>query len=123
MADINHATDSAYSPEMDGPTHEATYRGFVRFVEIATTVVICWVLSLAVGGVREAWITAIIGVVLGGIGGAIGALPGDRLARPGRGGGAARPHARLLLRRRAVRPPLPLSRARQIARDSIVKDL
>ena len=74
MADINHATDSAYSPEMDGPSHEATYRGFVHFVEIATTVVICWVLSLAVGGVREAWISAIFGVVLGAIGGAVGAL-------------------------------------------------
>ncbi len=60
MANIDHATDSAYSPEMDGPTHEATYRGFVSFVEIATGVVICWVLSLAVGGVREAWITAIV---------------------------------------------------------------
>ncbi|WP_298958572.1 aa3-type cytochrome c oxidase subunit IV [uncultured Methylobacterium sp.] len=74
MADTNHATGAAYSPEMDGPTHEATYRGFVRFVEIATTVVICWVLSLAVGGVREAWITAIVGVVLSSIAGAIGAL-------------------------------------------------
>ncbi len=74
MADITHATDSAYSPEMDGPSHEATYRGFVTFVEIATGVVICWVLSLAVGGVREAWVSAIVGVVLGGIAGAIGAL-------------------------------------------------
>ncbi len=43
MADITHATDSAaYRPEMDGPSHEATYRGFVTFVEIATGVVICW---------------------------------------------------------------------------------
>ncbi|GJD51981.1 hypothetical protein OPKNFCMD_4741 [Methylobacterium crusticola] len=74
MADINHASDAAYSPEMDGPTHEATYRGFVRFVEIASMVVICWVLSLAVGGVREAWITAIVGVVLSAVAGAIGAL-------------------------------------------------
>ncbi len=74
MADITHATDSAYRPEMDGPSHEATYRGFVTFVEIATGVVICWVLSLAVGGVREAWVSAIVGVVLGGVAGAIGAL-------------------------------------------------
>lgn len=74
MADTNQATQQAYSPEMDGPTHEATYRGFVRFVEIATTVVICWVLSLAVGGVREAWLTAIFGVVVSGVAGAVGAL-------------------------------------------------
>ncbi|MEH3148175.1 MAG: aa3-type cytochrome c oxidase subunit IV [Methylobacterium frigidaeris] len=74
MADTNHASGPVYSPEMDGQSHEATYRGFVRFVEIATMVVICWVLSLAVGGVREAWVTAIIGVVLSSIAGAIGAL-------------------------------------------------
>jgi hypothetical protein len=74
MANTNQASDQAYSPEMDGLTHEATYRGFVRFVEIATTVVICWVLSLAVGGVREAWLTAIFGVVVSGLAGAVGAL-------------------------------------------------
>ncbi|MGU3539022.1 aa3-type cytochrome c oxidase subunit IV [Methylobacterium sp. A54F] len=63
-----------YSPAMDGSTHEQTYRGFVRFVEIATGVVICWVLALAVGGVREAWITAIVGVVLSAGAGTLGAL-------------------------------------------------
>ncbi|WP_430769858.1 aa3-type cytochrome c oxidase subunit IV, partial [Stenotrophomonas maltophilia] len=35
---------------MDAGTHEQTYKGFVRFVEISTGVVICWVLALAVGG-------------------------------------------------------------------------
>ncbi len=74
MADTNHASSDLYGPAMDGATHEATYRGFVRFVEIATTVVICWVLALAVGGVREAWITAIVGVLLSSIAGAAGAL-------------------------------------------------
>ncbi|MGY2052162.1 aa3-type cytochrome c oxidase subunit IV [Methylobacterium sp. JK268] len=74
MASTNNASNDAYGPDMDGATHEATYRGFVRFVEIATTVVICWVLSLAIGGVREAWLTAIFGVVLSGVAGAVGAL-------------------------------------------------
>ncbi|ACA17551.1 conserved hypothetical protein [Methylobacterium sp. 4-46] len=74
MASTNHASNDAYGPSMDGSTHEATYRGFVRFVEIATTVVICWVLSLAIGGVREAWLTAIFGVVISGVAGAVGAL-------------------------------------------------
>ncbi|MFE1601352.1 aa3-type cytochrome c oxidase subunit IV [Methylobacterium sp. ID0610] len=74
MASTNHASHDVYGHAMDGATHEATYRGFVRFVEIATTVVICWVLSLAIGGIREAWLTAILGVVVSGIAGAVGAL-------------------------------------------------
>ena len=74
MAESDTVAGHTYSPAMDAKTHEQTYRGFVRFVEIATGVVICWVLSLAVGGVREAWISAIVGVVLGAIAGAIGAL-------------------------------------------------
>jgi hypothetical protein len=59
---------------MDEKTHEQTYRGFVRFVEIGTGVVLCWVLALAVGGIREAWLTAIFGVILSGVAGAVGAL-------------------------------------------------
>ncbi|GJE59334.1 aa3-type cytochrome c oxidase subunit IV [Methylobacterium trifolii] len=74
MADTKTASGAPYSAAMDGKTHEQTYRGFVRFVEIATGVVICWVLALAVGGIREAWLTAIFGVVLSGIAGAVGAL-------------------------------------------------
>ena len=34
MADTKHAPHGGYSPDMDGPAHEATYRGFVRFAEI-----------------------------------------------------------------------------------------
>jgi hypothetical protein len=63
-----------YSPAMDATTHEQTYRGFVRFVEIATGVVICWVLALAIGGIREAWLLAIVGVIASGAAGAVGAL-------------------------------------------------
>ena len=33
---------------MDARAHEATYGGFIRFVEIGTIVVICHVLALAV---------------------------------------------------------------------------
>lgn len=74
MADTKTVSGVTYSAAMDGQTHEQTYRGFVRFVEIASGVVICWVLALAVGGVREAWLTAIAGVVLSGAAGAVGAL-------------------------------------------------
>ncbi|AWN44160.1 aa3-type cytochrome c oxidase subunit IV [Methylobacterium durans] len=74
MADTKTLSGVRYSPAMDEKTHEQTYRGFVRFVEIATGVVICWVLALAVGGIREAWLTAILGVVLSSVAGAAGAL-------------------------------------------------
>jgi hypothetical protein len=74
MVDTKHAPDGDYSPGMDAKTHEATYRGFVTFAEIGSAVVICWVLALAVGGIKHAWLTAIFGVILSGIAGAIGAF-------------------------------------------------
>jgi hypothetical protein len=74
MADIKHAPPGGYSPDMDGPTHETTYQGFVRFAEIGTAVVLCHVLALAVGGIRHAWLTAIFGVILSLVAGAVGAI-------------------------------------------------
>jgi hypothetical protein len=74
MADTKTAPGVHYSPAMDQKTHEQTYRGFVRFVEIGTGVVICWVLALAVGGIHEAWLTAIFGVILSSAAGTVGAL-------------------------------------------------
>ena len=74
MADTKQAPHAAYSPGMDGAAHEETYRGFVRFAEIGAAVVICWVLALALGGIKEAWWTSILGVILSGIAGAVGAL-------------------------------------------------
>ena len=59
---------------MDGRTHEATYNGFIKFAEIATAVVICHVLALAVGGIKHAWLTAIFGVVLSLAAGGLGAM-------------------------------------------------
>jgi hypothetical protein len=74
MADTKHASYGGYSPDMDGPSHEATYQGFVRFAEIGSVVVLCHVLALAVGGIKHAWLTAIFGVVLSLVAGAIGAF-------------------------------------------------
>jgi hypothetical protein len=74
MADTKHAPHGGYSPDMDGPSHEATYHGFVRFAEIGSAIVICWVLALAVGGIKHAWLTAILGVLLSGAAGAVGAM-------------------------------------------------
>jgi hypothetical protein len=59
---------------MDGRAHEATYNGFIKFAEIATAVVICHVLALAVGGIKHAWLTAIFGVVLSLAAGGLGAM-------------------------------------------------
>ena len=48
--------------------------GFVQFAEIATAVVICHVLALAVGGIKHAWLTAIFGVILSLAAGGLGAM-------------------------------------------------
>ncbi len=74
MADTKHVPHGGYGPDMDGTAHEATYRGFVRFAEIGTAVVLCHVLALAVGGVKHAWLSAILGVILSLVAGAVGAL-------------------------------------------------
>ena len=74
MADTKTLSGAAYSPAMDEKTHEQTYRGFVKFVEIATGTVICWVLALAVGGLKEAWLTAIAGVLASWAAAALGAF-------------------------------------------------
>ena len=45
----------------------------MRFAEIGTAVVLCWVLALAVGGIKHAWLTSIFGVILSAAAGAFGA--------------------------------------------------
>lgn len=74
MADTKTLSPTEYSPAMDAETHEQTYRGFVKFTEIGTAVVICWVLALAVGGIKEAWLTAIGGVLASWVAAALGAF-------------------------------------------------
>lgn len=74
MADTKHAPHGGYSPDMDGRAHETTYNGFIQFAEISTAVVICFVLALAVGGIKHAWLTAIFGVVLSLGAGGLGAM-------------------------------------------------
>ncbi len=74
MADTKHASYGGYGPDMDGATHEGTYRGFIRFAEVSTAVILCWVLALAVGGVKHAWLSAILGVILSSAAGTVGAL-------------------------------------------------
>ena len=74
MADTKHAPHGGYSPDMDGRAHETTYNGFIQFAEISTAVVICFMLALAVGGIKHAWLTSIFGVVLSLAAGGLGAM-------------------------------------------------
>ncbi|MGO4705016.1 aa3-type cytochrome c oxidase subunit IV [Microvirga sp. 2MCAF38] len=67
------ATGTEYHPDMDEAAHEATYSGFITFVEIGSALVACWVLALAVGGVKHGWLTSIVGVILSLVAGAVGA--------------------------------------------------
>jgi hypothetical protein len=63
MADSEH-TPQGYSPDMDGPAHEAMYDDFVHFTAVAVVFVACCVVALAVGGIRHAWLSAVFGIVL-----------------------------------------------------------
>nr|WP_188910067.1 aa3-type cytochrome c oxidase subunit IV [Salinarimonas ramus] len=74
MVHSERRPDEGYSPDMDGKTHEQTYDGFIVFTTLTSIVVGCWVMALALGGVKEAWFTGIVGVVASMVAGAIGAL-------------------------------------------------
>lgn len=63
-----------YHPDMDGPAHEQTYKGFIQFTQIIGTVALCWVVALGVGSLKQAWISCIVGVVLSLAAGGLGAL-------------------------------------------------
>ena len=58
MADHAHHADV---PSMDYSEHERTYTGFVHIAEVATSVSLAIVAALAVGGVKHAWGTALVG--------------------------------------------------------------
>lgn len=55
---------AGYRPDMDGEAHESTYESFTHFTAVAGTAVACCVAALAVGGVRAAWMSAMLGIVL-----------------------------------------------------------
>lgn len=74
MVQSERQPNEGYSPDMDGQTHEKTYDGFIVFTMISSAVVLCWVMALALGGVKDAWLSGILGVVASLIAGGIGAL-------------------------------------------------
>jgi hypothetical protein len=53
-----------YNPHMDAKAHEGTYQGFMHFAAVGTVAVLCIVVALAIGGVKHAWATTLIGLAL-----------------------------------------------------------
>jgi hypothetical protein len=72
MAETKHTPHMGYGPEMDGPAHEATYANFVRFTTVAVVFVLSCLVGLAVGGLKQAWMSAIFGILLAHIAAVIG---------------------------------------------------
>ena len=72
MANVTESPLEGYRPEMDGPSHEATYSAFTHFASVATLFVLCCVTGLAVGGTKHAWISAVFAIFLAHIATAIG---------------------------------------------------
>lgn len=56
--------EPSYRPEMDGPAHERTYNGFAHFTVVGSVFVACIVVALAVGGVKQGWMSALVMIVL-----------------------------------------------------------
>ena len=87
QAAARHATETGhipgYSPEMDGPAHEATYDSFVHFTTVASLFVIGCVIGLAVGGIKHAWLSAIFGIIVVHIAAAVGLFAPGLKWKPG----------------------------------------
>jgi hypothetical protein len=64
MADTRSGGVQGYRPEMDAQAHEKTYDAFTHFTTVGTIFVTAIVVALAVGGVKGAWISALIMIIL-----------------------------------------------------------
>ena len=82
MAGTNGAELGGYRPEMDGPAHEGTYNRFTHFTVVTTLFVLCIVVGLAVGGVKHAWMSAVVMIVLAHIAAGIGLFSQSMAWRP-----------------------------------------
>ncbi len=83
MADTKHAPHGGYSPEMDGPAHEAMYQRFLHFLTVAVFFAAGCVTGLAVGGIKHAWGWAIIGIIIVHIAAVIGLFAPSLKWKPG----------------------------------------
>lgn len=83
MAETKHATDAGYSPEMDGAAHEAMYQRFMHCTTVGVLFAIGCVVGLAVGGIKHAWLSAILGIVIVHIAAAIALFAPSLKWKPG----------------------------------------
>ena len=83
MADTKQAPYGGYSPEMDGAAHEAMYQRFLHFATVGVLFSIGCVVGLAVGGIKHAWLSAIIGIIIVHIAAAIALFAPSLKWKPG----------------------------------------
>jgi hypothetical protein len=83
MAEVTGAQIAEYRPEMDGPAHESTYNAFTHFTTVGAVFVACIVVGLAIGGVKHAWTSAVVMIILAHIATAIGLFSRGLTWRPG----------------------------------------
>src|SRR3712207_2199317 len=72
MADTKHAPQEGYSREMDGTAHEQTYEGFLHFTTVGVFFALGCVAGLAVGVIRHAWFSVVLGIIVVHVSAAIG---------------------------------------------------
>ena len=82
MADSMGAPVGGYRAEMDGPAHESTYNAFTHFTTVGAVFVACIVVGLAIGGIKHAWTSAVVMIVLAHIATAIGLFSRGLTWRP-----------------------------------------
>lgn len=83
MADTKHAPLRGYSPDMDGPAHEAMYERFLHFTTVGVFFALGCVAGLAVGGIRHAWFSAVLGIIVVHIAAAIALFAPSLKWKPG----------------------------------------
>jgi hypothetical protein len=88
MADTKHAPQKdygpvGYGPDMDGPAHERMYGHFLHFTTVGGFFALGCVAGLAVGGIRHAWFSAIMGIIVVHIAAAIGLFAPQLKWKPG----------------------------------------
>lgn len=83
MADTSGADARLYRPEMDERAHESTYDAFTHFTAVGSVFVASIVVALAVGGVKGAWMSAVVAIILAHVAVAIGLYSTTLAWRPG----------------------------------------
>ncbi|HEX8168596.1 MAG TPA: aa3-type cytochrome c oxidase subunit IV [Beijerinckiaceae bacterium] len=83
MTDTKHAPHGGYSPDMDGEAHERMYARFLHFTTVGVFFALGCVAGLAVGGIRHAWFSAVLGIIVVHIAAAIGLFAPSLKWKPG----------------------------------------